>query len=166
MAPAPLSFKTRGGGGGGGDLNKKQTNANQRQCTPSGIYASLFSVPNLGQPQGTHIVSEKEKRTSCLTTVSRTREGEGGCRIQGPGPAARPPLATGLGGLPMRETRSWRRPGNTVRRGRISDTEGPCALFVGWVRGGGGGGYEGGAPAWVGKLGSQMRAGHGPFRVK
>ena len=33
---------------GGCDLIKKQTNANQRQCTPqSGISASLFSMPNL-----------------------------------------------------------------------------------------------------------------------
>ena len=37
---------------GGCDLIKKQTNANQRQCTPqSGISASLFSMPNLVEPQ-------------------------------------------------------------------------------------------------------------------
>ena len=58
------------GGGGGGDLFKKQTNANQRQCTPqSGISASLFSTPNLVKPQDTHTVSETENRTSCLTTL-------------------------------------------------------------------------------------------------
>ena len=43
--------------GGGGDLIKKQTNANQRQCTPqSGISASLFSMPNPVKPQDTHCV--------------------------------------------------------------------------------------------------------------
>ena len=48
--------RTRPGGGGGGP-NKKQTNANQRQCTPqSGMSASLFSMPNLVEPQDTHCV--------------------------------------------------------------------------------------------------------------
>ena len=47
----------RGGGGGGGGLIKKQTKANQRQCTPQyGISASLFSVPNPVEPQDTRRV--------------------------------------------------------------------------------------------------------------
>ena len=42
---------------GGDGLIKKQTNANQRQCTPqSGISASVFSMPNLVKPQDTHCV--------------------------------------------------------------------------------------------------------------
>ena len=42
---------------GGCYLIKKQTNANQRYCTPqSGINASLFSMPNLVKPQDTHCV--------------------------------------------------------------------------------------------------------------
>ena len=41
---------------GGGGLTKKQTNANQRQCTPqSGISASSFSMPNPVKPQDTHL---------------------------------------------------------------------------------------------------------------
>ena len=56
--PPPVEVGRRPpGGGGGGDLIKKQTNANQRQCTPqSGISASLFSMPKLVKPQDTHCV--------------------------------------------------------------------------------------------------------------
>ena len=60
--PRAICQNLRGAGGGGGqlggcDLIKKQTNANQRQCTPqSDISASLFSMPNLVEPQDTHCV--------------------------------------------------------------------------------------------------------------
>ena len=58
-----LRFCTTGaqcplGGGGGGERSiQKQTNANQRPCTPlSGINASFFSIPNPVKPQDTHCV--------------------------------------------------------------------------------------------------------------
>ena len=56
--------------GGGGGLIKKQTKANQRQCTPQyGISASLCQTwLNLK----THTVSDTENRTSCLTAGSQT----------------------------------------------------------------------------------------------
>ena len=58
-------------GGGGGDLFTKQTNANQRQCTPpQGLSASLFAMPNPVDPK-THTASETENRTSCLTALVR-----------------------------------------------------------------------------------------------
>ena len=41
--------------GGGRDPIKKQTNANQRECTPQkGISASSFSMPDLVGPQDIH----------------------------------------------------------------------------------------------------------------
>ena len=70
---------------------KKQTNANQKQCTPqSSINASLFSMPNLVKPQDTHCVRNRKQNimsdyiSQTITVSSCQSDISNQCRIKTP----------------------------------------------------------------------------------